>query len=249
MRKSYLIALFAFLAAIFIGCEKENPTSYKNDPAIYFNKVVYQTKNQVDSVSISFLDIPVDQNEFTINVQMLTQGMVDWNNDRKYIVRQKAETPKDPEYEVAQSGTDFAPLEGYYVIPAGKVSGVVPITIFRSENALNNKLELQLEVVANDEFRLGMPKKLVYKVKFSGQPAKPGNWDSTWYIFFGKSWGPVKHMFILEKLGPIDWADIPNLATGTYWGSFMKLELQKYNAANPKNPLQEADKTLVSFNS
>lgn len=247
-----VLALILTSWALFSGCEEQHPTLYRNDPAVYFSDVYYQGKYVSDSITISFMDMP-SESEYLVEVMVRVQGELDPDNDRHFAVRQCVGAPADRSCREAQPGVDYRALDNpevvrELVIPAGSNFGLVPVTIFRSENVASHKVELHLELMPNDQFRLGMDNKLSYKIKFSAQPEKPATWDTFWQWVFGKSWGPVKHMFILEKLGPIRWDNTTvDSATQNYWEATMKIALEAYNLQNPLNPLSEADGTLVTF--
>jgi len=90
---------------------------------------------------------------------------------------------------------------------------------------------------------------LHYRIKFSGLPEKPVNWDSEWGPrCFGLTWGPVKHQFILDVCGPVTWNPFPkDYALITYYQTLVKDALTEYNQAHQGAPLCEDDGTPVTF--
>lgn len=260
MKNKKLIPLLLVSIYIFTtSCNKEHPLTYENDPAIYFDNYIGLNSNipiSIDSIAVSFMDIPED--EYTITVRVITQGMLNYDKDRYFNVRQKAAAPEDKNYDKAVSGVDFVALDDASVssqlfIPAGERYGYIPITILKSDNVTSGKVELTLELTESDEFRLGMKNKLTFKVKYSAKPEKPINWDRYWKSAFSASWGPEKHKFIIKTLGAIDWTDETYpLGLMNYWKGVMYNALNTYNTANPDNKLKEAEVdggALVSFTS
>lgn len=246
--KLFLMLFFGVMACTFASCDTEDPISYENDPAIYFNNKQNRnldTKPTLDSVGISFTDIK--GTEYIYNVYVLVQGEAS-DTDRTFIMRQRSASPQDPDYVKAEPGRDYTMDQNALVIPAGEVEAVVPITLTMNDFLLEQKVELWLEFADNDNFRTGMKDWQSFKIKFSALPEKPGNWDSLWGLrYFGMTWGPVKHMFIINELGPIAWDEPIGIGTGMYYQTRMRAVLQTYNEENPNNKLAEKDETLVSF--
>lgn len=242
----YTIAIMAAFCSAFTGCKKEEPIAYQNDPAVYFDYVLYQNSSKYDSVTISFLDMP-QESEYTVSVRVLIQGMIDMENDRTFVVRQIKKAPQDQNYIMAVSGEDFDPLnETQMVVSAGSHYGILPVVIKKTDHLGEEQVELQLELVDSDHFRIGMPHRRIFKIKYSNLPEQPGNWGS-WQRVFGRSWGPVKHLFILSVVGSINWAKVADVGTQQYWRNMVLNALQKYNNEHQGNELREKDGTLVDF--
>lgn len=254
MRKKYFISLLLSIAVVLAACDKERPTLYENDPAIYFDNILPGNRTipiYIDSVTVSFFDIVGD--EYTTNVKVLTQGMLDFENDRYFTVRQKSAAPDEKRFEAAIPGVDYVALDDPSVsselyIPAGERFGNIPITLKRSEHVIAKQVELTLELVANDEFRLGMQDKLFFKVKYSAQPEQPSNWTAYWKGVFG-DWGPEKHKFIIQTLGPMEWnyVSTPAIVVSNYWKGVMRTALQEYNLAHPDDNLREPEEYGGAF--
>jgi hypothetical protein len=248
-----MIFVSLFTGIIITGCEPENPLEYQDDPAVYFNGALADKPNATrmqDSTSMSFAE--ESGSDYIFWVEVLTQGMVS-EEDRPIVVKQVTSANSlPPEYENAIPGVHYVPLtdpaiQDYFKIPAGKVRNRIPVTLLRNDDLLlGKKFIIDLELEPTGDFRLGMSNKLHFRIKFSGMPEKPRNWN-TWdsYCKFGV-WGPVKHSFILSVC-PIVWTELPDIALAFYYQSTVKNALVKYNSEHPDNPLRELDGTLVSF--
>lgn len=245
----------ALCAACLTACTEEEPTSYSNDPAIYFNgtQVGERTESRMqDSITFSFAD--VGGPTYTVWLDLITQGMPS-DEARTFEIRQVRETPKDRDYNTAVEGEDFvamtdASIREHMRVEPGSASARIPVILNYSKKLAEEKVELLLEITTNDNFRPGMPNRRTFKIKFSGLPQQPSNWG-LWADYFGWSWGPEKHLFIVSTCGPIKWEDALEeymwSAMGPYYGNQCKAALEEYNLAHPDNPLREANGDRVSF--
>jgi hypothetical protein len=240
---SKLFSAYAVCMTLICGsCTEETPLQYQNDPAVYFGG---------DSLSVSFTEVEGD--EYIFQVPVITQG--DTSGIARQVILAQDFTQALPDgYDRAESGVHFQPLEqpdAPYVIPAGKATVKLPVKVFRTPDMLEGKsYVLDLQLLANDNFRQGMKNKLHFRIKFSGLPEKPSNWDSFWGLnLFGMSWGPVKHNFITVHCGKIDWSigSSIDIALGFYYQSKVKKALADYNSEHPDAPLCEKNGTRVSF--
>ncbi|MDR2805205.1 MAG: DUF4843 domain-containing protein [Dysgonamonadaceae bacterium] len=248
-----LFMLFISLCAgMTTGCEPENPLAYQNDPAIYFNGAMVEGKSirTQDSIAMSFAETGVD--EYIFWVYVLTQGMVS-DIDRPIIVKQVDKSNTAPGYDLALPGVHYVPFSDprvaeYLNIPAGKVTVCFPVILLRTGDLLQNKkFVIDLELEPTEEFRLGMKDRLTFRIKYSGMPEKPRNWDR-WNSYSGFGiWGPVKHTFILSVCGSISWDEAPSVSLGYYYRFLVRSKLAEYNAEHPGAPLCEPDGTPVTF--
>lgn len=241
------------VVCIFTGCEEETPLAYQNDPAIYFNTPIPGSSIITDSVTISFMDFGGDS--YTFWVQVITQGMIS-DADRTFSVRQIDKTETAPGYDLAKQGVNYLPFSDPEVtsnlfIPAGKATALFPVKLYRTNDMLEDgkKFVLDLELTPDDNFRLGMKNRLGFRIKFSGMPEKPSNWNTRWGPrCFGRSWGPVKHLFILDTCGTITWAEFPeDIQLVNYYNSLTVNALNAYNASIAPDYLKEKDGTPVTF--
>ncbi|MDR1527016.1 MAG: DUF4843 domain-containing protein [Dysgonamonadaceae bacterium] len=243
MKKKYSFWFATFrlslIGLLLASCTEETPLLYQNDPAIYFGG---------DSLSVSFTEI--DGDAYIFQVPVVTQG------DTSGVARQVV-LSQDTLYALP-AGYDRAQLDvnyeldhpsAVYAIPAGKAGVNLAVKVFRTPDFLEGKsYVLDLRLLPTADFRLGMKNKQHFRLKFSGLPVKPSNWDSFWGInIFGSSWGPVKHDFIITACGKIDWKVPVDVALGFYYQFKAKQALAEYNTAHPDAPLSERDGTRVSF--
>ncbi len=237
----YFVAALAVVGSLS-SCKEEVPPVYGDESGVYVHYINYHDIT-FDSLEMSFLDVTGDT--YTLNLRVMLQGRVDYDNDRHFVVRQIIEEPVNTLYDMAISGDDFEPLDNaLMVIPKGRNYGLLPITLKKSDHLLSfderGGLELYLELVdaahsegvANDFEHVGsyrvdnddkqVSERTKYKIKYTYNLVKPGNWGTgslgSWSDAFGVTWGPVKHNFILETMrdNGIDFSFSTTITTTNY---------------------------------
>jgi hypothetical protein len=165
-KQNIYIILLASIAALS-SCKKIVPTLFTNPDGIYFNAG--------DSLSYTFAKHPnrlTDTLEIPVVVLGDTAGF-----DREINV----ETISDSDVN-AKQGVDYKLLPPYKM-PAGQVSTLIPVVIYRT-GAMDSITEtFILQLKANDKFESGITSMASLKVRV-GYLQKP----STWGEFSGLQW-------------------------------------------------------------
>ncbi|MCD7939746.1 MAG: DUF4843 domain-containing protein [Bacteroides intestinalis] len=229
---------------------------YEGDNALYFANGAIQdlksgdsgsTRMQKDSISQSFFLLGSVTQDI-VYVQVNTMGHIA-DIDRPISIVQTNTGQND----AAIAGIHYLPFDDpeikkLMVIPAGREWGQFPVVLLRDESLEQNVMRLEIGIGTNEYFRPGIDKQRNFLIKITALASKPTNWDTNWYIYFGRSWGPVKMRFIIDVTGFTDW-DSSNSDSNynRYMESLVKQKFLEYNDAYPENPLKEADGTLVIF--
>lgn len=210
-----LIYLSGILVLLLSSCSEEEISTYKNNVAGAYFQTISSTWSDgsevyTDSLSFSFASLDASRTSASQAATVRIMGKVT-NYDRKVSVI------INPEGTTAKQGVNFdARLDSIY-IPAGKSSVYVPVTFYRTEDLLKNTYRVQLELVANDEFKLvpdSFQNSSVWNsssnVKlpgnkftfiFSEKYKRPNYWE--WYCedeFFG-TWTATKYLFVNSVMG------------------------------------------------
>lgn len=245
MKKLYILTILSALLITIASCEENKMDTYKNDPAIYFEKT---TSNQRDSIKHTFYFYDESITEDTVRVVICTMGEpTDYDRPISLI---QTNTGKP---DAAIAGTHYIPfddpsLKKYICIPAGQVRAEIPIVFLRDKSLKLQEVRLELTVGKNDFFRPGINEQRNFFVTTNDLIAKPSNWDTRWKTFFGITWGPVKMKLIIDSTGYTDFENPPLDYGYLYWLSATAQQaLLDYNTAHPDNPLCEADGTPVTF--
>ncbi|TKC08598.1 DUF4843 domain-containing protein [Pedobacter frigoris] len=148
-----------------------------------------------------------------------------------------------------------------YILKANTYEGVFPILIKRSADFKNKEARVVFALSENESFKKGVREQSSMKVILKEEFSKPANWDVEPYpytrlsTFFG-AYSNVKFQFITTVIGRIPTfrvrsAGVPvppdevYYTQAQYWQSRCKLELAKYNAEHPGQPLKDGDETIV----
>ena len=140
---------------------------------------------------------------------------------------------------------------------AGEVSTKVPVVVLRDESLSTKAYNLDVALVANNDFQSGYPLYQVKHLQLSDMLAKPTLWDTYndgAIAYYFTSWGPVAHQFMIDVTGfPFDdnfikqILDSPDINFVYYLAEMVARAKIKYNQDHPDKPLQEKDGTLISF--
>lgn len=240
MMKHYIISALGALAltAGIASCSENEPISYVNDPALYFDN---------DDVSYSFFYNADQADRDTIYIKVHAMGYPS-DADRAFsLVQTNAGDADAAQSGVHYVGFDSSEMSGRLVIPQGKNEVDVPVILLNDASLETSEVKLRIGIKANDNFGLGIVEHDSVTVTFSAQAIKPNNW-ADWYYAFGASWGTVKMRFIIEHTGISDFNNVPSdYYYLIYLNEKLKSKLYEYNAAHPDAPLAEADGTLVEF--
>jgi hypothetical protein len=244
MKKIMYVLLPVFIVA---ACTQNEMLSYENDPAVYF---AGNLDNKSDSVNHSFFMLNSDILTDTVLVRVNTMGELSSQARPVAIVQTNAGAEG-----AAVAGTHYVPfnsaaLNSLLQVPAGKEYVDIPIILIRDASLDTVKVRLELALAKNDYFRPGISEKQRFAITTTNIIEKPSAWDTRWYMFLGRSWGPVKMRFLIDITGYTDWYTTPSdMALLQYFQALATQKLLEYNIAHPDEPLREANGDLVSFSS
>lgn len=235
MKKIFFIAA-ATLSFIASGCSERDVEPYKNEPALYFLRNIYNPEfRQADSLSCSFF---FDHNRLRDTVWVMvcmTGKLVGYDRPIRLI---QANAGKS---NAAVAGIHYQPfdtptLADKMVIPASKARALVPIVVLNHESLEISEVRLEIEVAQNEHFRPGINDQREFLVKTTAIAVKPYNWDTFWKYYFGPTWGTEKFRFIIDATGYTDF-DYVNTRGELY--SDVLLNMSPAEDSRPKGaPLQ-----------
>lgn len=260
LKKTYKAAAMAVVAAgglLITSCSEDLPTYKDSESRLNFNfgSVKINTEKDVPKDAYSFVysgGLEID----TIWVGVDLMGFPA-DHDRKISVKQIATGTDD-----AVAGTHFVDfndptLTPFYTLKAGEVSTKVPVVVLRDESLSTKAYNLDVALVANNDFQSGYPLYQVKHLQLSDMLAKPTLWDTYndgAIAYYFTSWGPVAHQFMIDVTGfPFDdnfikqILDSPDINFVYYLAEMVARAKIKYNQDHPDKPLQEKDGTLISF--
>ena len=249
MKRKYLIYFIGMLITC-IACEKELP-SFKTEQD-HLNFPIDPVTKIVLPVRKTFVYDSASVRRDTVYATVNAMGFV---RDYPRSFRVEQISYKEDSIWNAIPGTHYVALDDpevvkEMIIPAGEVSGKIPIIALRDASLRDTSVLLRLKIVANDVFLPGDPDRLELSVEIGDQLMQPSNW-----MVFG-AYGKVKHRFLVEHFPPMrfdeeTFDDFRNdLQYGRFINSKAKNLLAQENAqreAEGKGPLCEADGTEVKF--
>lgn len=225
------------IALLLSACDKKELLEYQNDPRIYFSG---------DSVTYSFFLEKSTRMRDTIAVIVNAMGIPS-EADRTFRIQQtNVGEEKAAQPGVHYVGFDDEEVTPYLRIKAGDASVSVPLIVLRDPSLSKQEYRLEIELLPNENFKLGIDTKLHMLFKFSDIAVKPAYWDSNWKKIFG-DWGSMKMKFIIDNLGITEFdGKSMEVSEIDFYRTKINRCLEEYNASHDKD-LQEADETLVTF--
>ena len=178
------------LAAILPGCKEDVPTVFAEPDGIYFNA-------PADSMTYTFAKYPNRLSD-TLKIPVTVLGSAA-GTDRTISLEKL-------------SGVDINGTEGVhykllqpYKLPAGKVSTILPVVIYRTGDMDSLSINFKFQLKANENFVSGISAKTSLKIKV-GYLQKPPTWgDLTGLQWAGYSlnmgtWTRTKYKVVLDAL-------------------------------------------------
>ena len=269
MRSIYILTL---LLLSMIGCSEADLKLYSDESRVYLG-------GYTRASSTTFYYDTDDVTRDTLYVYVETMG---GPRDYDRAVTFKQVTVYDIEYTVengmkvdsvvtenpynAIAGKHFVAFDSeeakrLMVIPANKVSALIPVIFLRDPSLKENEHYLTVQLCENDEFKIGGVKEDVeYAFTCADKLIKPNFWGTNpfagGFLAFG-DYSTRKHEFMIEVSGErIDdewWNTKVNSVAGAqnYYKAKFKTALDKYNNA-PTNiasgtaPMREIEEDLSS---
>ncbi|HEY5773757.1 MAG TPA: DUF4843 domain-containing protein [Chitinophagaceae bacterium] len=190
MKKEIIyILIFAALLPI-AGCKEDVPTVFAEPDGIYFSA-------PADSMTYTFAKYPTRLSD-TLKIPVTVLGKP---------------TDKDRTISLEKlSGADINGTEGVhykllqpYTLPAGKVSTMLPVVIYKTGDMDSLSFNFKFQLKANENFVSGISAKTSLKIKV-GYLQKPPTWgDLTGLQWAGYSlnmgtWTKTKYKVVLDAL-------------------------------------------------
>jgi len=189
--KKEIIYILIFAAILPIaGCKEDVPTVFAEPDGIYFSA-------PADSMTYTFAKYPTRLSD-TLKIPVTVLGKP---------------TDKDRTISLEKlSGADINGTEGVhykllqpYTIPAGKVSTMLPVVIYKTGDMDSLSFNFKFQLKANENFVSGISAKTSLKIKV-GYLQKPPTWgDLTGLQWAGYSlnmgtWTKTKYKVVLDAL-------------------------------------------------
>jgi hypothetical protein len=241
----------SFLAA----CSENEVPGYTGDDALYFYRGAYGNVNvyQRDSIFFSFLTQGGLKQRDTLYIDVRTMGMP--QNRERQIAIEQINTDKEATAQVGVHYVDFRDEEmrRLLIIPANAVRYMMPVIVLRDASLQREMVSLQIKIIENEDFRVGIDKQSTFILKLSDQLLPSTHWQpgssSGWATVFG-AYGQEKHRFLINYVGFTDFDTEPSsypLAVRRFLNEQARKKLSEYNEANSGNELKEANGDRVAF--
>ena len=274
MRSIYILAM---LLLSVISCSEADLMLYGDEPRVYLGGYTraesmtfyYDTDDVVRDTLYVYVETMGGPRDYdrAVNFKQVTVCDVEYTVENG--VKVDSVVTENPYNAVADKhfvAFDSEEARKLMVIPAGEVSANIPIILLRDVSLKEEIYYLTLQLIENDEFKIGgVTKDVEYAITFADKLIKPNFWDLPYQgsYYFGK-YSMRKHEFMIEVAGgKIDdewWRSLYGASSVTgllaYYQSKFKTELDKYNSdpeniANGLAPMREivGDPTsnLVTF--
>jgi hypothetical protein len=185
----FYIIIFAAIIP-FAGCKEDVPTVFAEPDGIYFSA-------SSDSLYYTFAKYPNRVTD-TIKVPVTVLGKPA-DKDRSITIEKVSEAGIN-----ATEGVHYKLLQPY-TLPAGKVSTLLPIVVYRTGDMDSLLISFKLQLKGNENFISGISAKTALKIKV-GYLQKPPTWgEFTTTQWAGNStkfgtWTKTKYKLILDAL-------------------------------------------------
>lgn len=237
--KTTIHIILAFVLFGLFSCSEKDILMYEDDPAVYFEMPGPNGSGIRDSLVFSFPTITDATKVLNVRVRLMGYAAA---QDRAISLN------INPEESDAQENTHFS-LPQNIVLPASKYFVDIPLTIKRA--GLENKsVRLVLDIVPNDNFKVGFVRGQSAIIRWGDMYIKPDNWDTSNYL---SCWGPYsqfKYGFILSTCNITELPDPMDIYTLGYYNELVRKALYDYNASHDV-PLQDetgAEITIPTWN-
>ena len=190
MKKGFFYIIIFAAILPFAGCKEDVPTIFAEPDGIYFSA-------SSDSLNYTFAKYPGRVTD-TIKVPVTVLGKPS-DKDRSISIEKVSEAGIN-----ATEGVHYKLLQPY-TLPAGKVSTLLPIVVYRTGDMDSLLISFKLQLKGNENFISGISTKTALKIKV-GYLQKPSTWgEYTGFQWAGNSaefgtWTKTKYKVILDAL-------------------------------------------------
>lgn len=191
-----------------------------------------------DSLTFSFVTYSAETQQMEMDIDVLVMGnTVDYDRTATISVVSDKTTATSDMYDMPQTIT----------IPADSAKGALPITLKRSDVLQEKAVRLCIEVIASNDFQVGVEEQKQFTLIWSDIITKPKNWDDL-AEFFG-SYSNTKYRFMIENSNGVSEFDSDEMSWAQLQSYKIKFQnaLDDYNEAHPNNPLKDENGVLVTF--
>jgi hypothetical protein len=235
------------------ACNEEEVPDYSGDSALYFYRGSYETINvyQRDSIFYSFLSKGQDREWDTVYIDLRTMGGLQ-DRVRRFAIKQENASDSSAAlpgvHYVAFDDPGMTPL---LQIPANANRYQMPVILRRDTSLQQKTVTLQLAIVENEEFKVGVERQSTFQIKFSDQLLPSTNWRpgsiTGWAFVFGE-YGQRKHWFVITYVGFRSFDDDVStypIDVRRFYNQQAREKLAAYNASHPV--LTESNGQVVTF--
>ena len=217
--------ILGMLLILAVACQK-------NDLKMYSGRNTIQMADVSDSLTrYSFYFQEENVKEDTIWIQFRTTGYTS-SSPREITLRQvELEGVTN-----AMEGTHYSLVQERLNMPANAVYTDIPIVLYKENLAEKTSYFIALELVENNDFKLGELDKLSFKIEFSSDILRPSLWSYANYEqYYWGTWSYNKHLWMITQTKHM-WDDEfftevyaePGLAK--FWREKLNELLAQYNA-------------------
>lgn len=219
-----IIGLGLLLLVLTVACQKNDLKMYSGENAI-------QMADVADSLNrYSFYFHEDNVTEDTIWIKFRTTGYT--SSAQREITLRQVELEGVTN---AVEGMHYALVQERLNMPANAVYTDIPIVLYKSRLAEKTSYWIALELVENDDFKLGELDKLSFKIEFSSDILKPSLWNDYYTKYRWGVWSYNKHLWMIQQTKHM-WDDVfltevyaePGLSN--FWCDKLNELLAKYNA-------------------
>jgi hypothetical protein len=255
MNKLIIYTLLCCSFFSWAACNEEVVPGYSGNDALYFYRGTYESVNvfQRDSIFYSFLTQGGTKLRDTVYIDIRTMGLPQDRNRPIEIEQVATKEGNDAQPGVHYVDFHDPEMQQLLQIPAHAVMYKMPIILLRDASLQTKIMNLQIKIVENADFKIGIDKQSTFGIKFSDQLLPSANWKpgftGGWHLVFG-AYGQEKHRFVISYVGFTDFeADVASYpqAVRKWLNEQARKKLVTYNEAHPGNELKESNGEAVAF--
>ncbi|MDJ1496326.1 DUF4843 domain-containing protein [Cytophagaceae bacterium DM2B3-1] len=194
MKNKNILLFIGITLCLNTACKRDEVQNYNSHDSVYFGFDDEKTKDR-DSVVYTFAYTP-DMERDTVLLPVRISG-IRTTDERQFHVTVVTQGT------TAQQGTHYEPLQSAYIMPSDSGKAYLPLILYNTDPALQNKsVSIILKLAASEDFGVGLAKMIQAKVVFSNRLEKPIWWD----MWSGQlaEYSRVKHDLYLISVGRVD---------------------------------------------
>ncbi len=266
------IAISLLVLAALSSCTEKHELFNLQESQLNFEYPGNSEEKKDSIVRYTFVYNKSDIKQDTIWVDMGTMGFL-FDHERKFSLQQVDVTMNDTyggleegeQLQNAEAGKhymafDNAAMEKYLVVKGGENKVRFPVIVYRDESLLEGKFYLKFQLKPNENFTGSFETNRYYVIELTELFVKPKDWNTYCSYYFSGEYGAEKLKFMVnsaswtinEEWFTKNFSD-PNRIDMGYAGFLSGyftdrlVKLNKERAKEGKEPLKEADGTIVAF--